>query len=396
LCITLIATIIIASITHSPASAKMPACRPSDVLAKLFREKIDRKLGTADDWKLPAELQKTLAKYWEDSSDPLEMKMRHTYEKVLEARVAGMSRFSRVMVKLAAKNVLERKGWYQRSLGSFLGFFGGSHYNPVFNSVFLSSRSGSVLSDYVVAFHEMQHAMDRNTNLMTMFGLFAKSKEVFSLVPTPFSAMSLYNLETKAIGSQWELFQMIPFHQRLKIRDAIIRENKIYQMTAKSDEKWLKEWIEKRRKKRVPFSEDDLSIIEGLMSKMKHVEHDLDMSEEIAVKSINYSIFDKDQFITIMRDTHGYTYENILKHHYRIGAVRIILMGVTVMNAPQIVDAIEKNDPKKMDEKIKLIPLRDIQLYTRIISSVMLESEEEKTKYNDNKALKELEEDMDE
>ncbi len=406
----IIAPLIAVSLLTDPpaASAKvdLESCKPSTVLNKLFAGKVEKKVGKASEWTLPEDLRESLRKYWEESPASLEEKMRHTYEKTLEARVAGLNRVSRVLVKMAGRKIIDRKGWYQKSIGRLIGNFAGSHYNPLLNAVYMSRMKGGELSDFIVAFHEMQHAVDRNASLPLIAGQAAMMKEYSLLVPTPFGALTRYSLESKAIGSQWELIRMIPEKDRQLLRETIIQESKLFKMALESDEKWLEGWLEKRYR-RQPFSAEEKQLVEGLKPQLAEMEEALDVVDKIAVKTIDYAHLPKQEFVEKMREFHGYGMKNILKSHYKFNQIRWGISAVTVMAIGGISKGVYDNDPKAVENTINRVKFDDVRLYLRLIMMGYLEDAKAKAysykKMNpkkkvvdpDHPVLQDLEKDLD-
>jgi hypothetical protein len=381
----------------APAFAKgIPdSCKPSTYMTKLFTQPaIEKRVGKAAEWNLSPELTKELEKYWENPNLSLEQKLRHTYERTLEERAQKVNPVSRVGVKLAARNILDRTGWYQKSVGKLIGKFSGTHYNPITNSIFMSTNRGGRLSDFVVAFHEMQHAVDRNSHLGSFLGQAANIKEITMLTPTPIGAATTYAMESKAIGSQWELMQQIPESQRKVIREAIVEEANTAMVLQNMDEEWAKSWL-KKRQARKPFSAEELKEIESLRELIKASGENLDAHDKIAVMSIDYANLPKDEFINKMRDLHGYTVEKIMKRHYAVSGLRKYLLYGLLGPGFWIGKGIYDQKPENIKAAIEGVRMPDVRLYLRLIATLALEEEAKSPKKSSNRVMKEMEKDLD-
>jgi len=325
--------------------------------------------------------------------------MRHTYERTLEERVKTLNPVSRVGVKLAARTILDRSGWYQKSIGKWIGKFSGSHYNSITNSIFLSSSKGGKLSDFVVAFHEVQHAVDRNSHVGLMIGQAAMLKEMSLMIPTPIGAATRYALESKAIGSQWELMQQIPEAYRKEIREAIVNESKVAETLQYMDEEWAKSWL-KKRKAREMYTMEELEEIDSMQLPFKRMSENLDGYDKIAVKSIDFAHLPKEEFVSKMREFHGYSVENIMKEHYSMGGVRkTLLLGSAGGSVYWIAKAIyDQKDQKPEDVKKAIderIHMYDLRLYLRLVANAVYGDEVKSKKKGVNRALRDMEKDLD-
>jgi len=371
------------------------SCRPSTIMTKLFtRPAIEKQIGKAPEWKLSPELTKELEKYWDNPDLSLEQKLRHTYERALEERSKKLNPVSRVGVKLAARNILDRSGWYQKSIGKLLGHFSGTHYNPITNSVFMGTAKGGRLSDFVIAFHEMQHAVDRNSHVGLIFGQAAMIKEFSLLVPTPIGAATRYSMESKAIGAQWELMQQIPEAHRKVIRETIVNEANVAYVLQNMDDEWAKSWL-KKRKARQKYSAEELEEVDSMQMLTKAVGEQLDAHDKVAVKSIDFANLPKDEFIAKMREFHGYSVQNIMKGHYSMDGLRKMLLLGSIGSGVWIVKGIYDQKPEDVKKSIERIQMRDLRLYLRLIAAAVYDDEVKPKKKHVNRALRDMEKDLD-
>jgi hypothetical protein len=395
--LTATTALIVGALLADSASAKgIPeSCKPSTIMTKLFtKPAIEKRIGKAPEWNLSPELTEELKKYWDNPDLSLEQKMRHTYERAFEERTKKLNPVSRVGVKLAARNILDRSGWYQKSIGKWIGSFSGSHYNPISNSIFLSSTKGGRLSDFVVAFHEAQHAIDRNSNVGALLGQAAMIKEFSLLVPTPIGAATRYSLESKAIGAQWELMQQIPEAQRKVIREAIVNEANVAYVLKNMDEEWAKSWLKKRNARQM-YSMEELEEIDSMQALFKSVGEQLDSHDKIAVKTIDFAHLPKEEFIAKMRDFHGYSVKNIMKGHYSFDGVRKTLAWFSAGSAVWVAKGIYDQKPEDVKNAIKRISYADMRLYLTLIANAVYDDDVKPKKKKKNRALRDMEKDLD-
>jgi len=146
-----------------------------------------------------------------DDSISAEEKFILLYQKMIESRLNNSNGVTNFLMKRVLQDGMNQKSVYARTIGSVLGFFTGPHYNPVFNRIMLPKTMGRKIVDHFVLFHEIEHAYNRNTNpLNIIFLTKVVMKELFMIIPTPFTPIAKLHIEARAIGAQWELVRRIP------------------------------------------------------------------------------------------------------------------------------------------------------------------------------------------
>lgn len=310
------------SVWGEEAPATGGPCSLDRILNSAFMNKVEKKVGAAPEWEIPEALTHELLEYWRTSAEPLEDKLRHTYQKVLAARVDTLNPASQAFVKLAGRRLLEKNGWYQRSMGLGIGAIVGPHYNPIFNSVYLSRKTGK-LSDVVIAIHEMEHAVDRNSSLLAGVGTVVHAKESLMLFPTPLGPLNRFAMESRAIGAQWELMQRIPESVRLKIRSDFIKEARLKKVLGKDAKDWFKDWSKN----------GDPEAVSDLENHLLRMDAELGILEQITERSLLNASLSKEKFIREMRTLHGYTLKKIYQRHYGASGLRLSLTATSIFGA---------------------------------------------------------------
>ena len=358
----------IGTLIHASAAVAENRCSLDSILKSSLVSKIEQRAGTVPEWEIPESLTRELHDYWRTSTEPLEDKLTHTYQKVLAARVEGLNPASQALVKLAGRKILNKKGWYQRTRGLGMGLIVGPHYNPIFNSVYLP-RDTAKLSDLVIAIHEMEHAVDRNAKMLSNMGLLVQSQELMMLLPTPVGPLNRYAMESRAIGAQWELLQRIPESERWLLRDQFIREAKLKIIHGKDAKEWVKQWSKN----------GDPQAVRDLENQLLRMESNLEILEKITERSLLYASMTKEEFIREMRTLHGYTLKNLYQRQYEIGSLRMILIISSVSGTYDALRGLVRQSQHEVAEGAKRITFKDLRFYLTLIAAAVTEEPETPT-----------------
>jgi|GEM_PF-6781174 len=350
------------------------------------------KIGHVSPWGLPPELEKSLETYWKESTDPLERKFAHTYEKILEARVAKLGPLSRALIKRAGKRIIERDSGYFRVMKRIAEKYSGSHYNPIANRVFLSAKDGGKFTDYITAIHEMEHAIERNESLWSPFRDSIGAVEALMLVPTPIGALLKFSSESRAIGAQWELMRHVPreYHEELKaalIEDARLRHSR----NGKSSATLEFEEFRKNREKTKVISTEEKEVLDIIERTMNEFDERFDIHAQIDLKSLEYSHLPKNEFIKKMREVHGYTLGTLLKSHYRPDLFKGAALAFSGFGIYDVIESYQTGIPNTFKAGIQGILFLDLKLYLFLIHEVQQDASQDSLTPDQAALLLELE-----
>lgn len=192
---------------------------PHSFYYRLIRT-LDSILPRPKPWVMPEASQAEMAAIFGDDQKTDSVKLRDLYEILLRERLRSLDPVTRFFSRRMAQDALKGHSIYSNTIGWFLTPIAGPHYNPIFNRSSLPLADGEGLpgAKAMVALHEVEHGIHRNTNPLPFAGLaFTFAKELFMLLPTPFSPLFVRTIEKRTLGAQWEYASRIPPEVRAKL-----------------------------------------------------------------------------------------------------------------------------------------------------------------------------------
>ncbi len=340
------------------SSANAGPCSVTDFVSKVFQKPADRYLGHVKEWNVPDALISEIAQIWEKAELTETAKMGQTYEILMNHRLANTNWFTRSLTRRSIEKAMQGKGIYQNTLGKFIGRIGGPHYTPLFNRVFIPESSQGTAHLFMLAIHEGEHAFQRNSVPVSNLALFgARTKELFMVIPTPVSPLAVFEMESRALGAQWELARAIPLEHRKKLIAEVKELNRLNNIRLES----LKNEISKN-------SKGESNLLREEMAAETLSEYD-----NLLVQSLLKAHLPKQEFIKAIRKVHGYTLRDIMQNHYSWGMMKTFRMSVPLYGFYLGVQAYRNQDRPALEKEIQQMPSFDLRIFLDILSIVMSE-----------------------
>ncbi len=361
-------------------------------------------LTQVKNWNLDTAVEKQLKLIWSNPHLSEQEKLLGYYEIFVNARLKDSNFVSRFFAKSPAKKSLRQTGIYPliaNPIAKALLF--GPHYNPFFNRIALPDFNQRTISDLIVAFHEFDHALERNKNPLPFALLLAAvPKELWMAIPTPLMPLSYLRIESTALGSQWEFMQRIPtqirvrwlqllsttvdtaellnqFNQLVEVgtvrrlydkllpdlknkyglnrAEIILREQIVTSLFDARNEKWLPVETPTSATPSDRNFERFLTRTRTAIEKINSPGIMGDAIKDIAFKTLLHSFYTKQEFIKIQGEVQNYTATKLLKRHYT-GAWRRVIWGqlalVSIFAASSQVPEEEWNEMWARDIKFYL------------------------------------------
>lgn len=184
-------------------------------------EKFDRKLSVVAPWQFAPAEENAIAKIFADADLSDEQRFERAYKLLIETRIKQFNPVSRFFVRGAVRDSLQQNSIYSKTIGALLLKYLGPHYNPIFNrtATYVRPSSGITPLDSIMAVHETEHLLHRNTNpIFWMAAIKVATIETLSVVlRTPLLVPLRRRQEVRAIGAQWELARLIPAETRVRL-----------------------------------------------------------------------------------------------------------------------------------------------------------------------------------
>jgi hypothetical protein len=362
-------------------------------LKERLAQTIEKRLTSEDPWEFSPEQEARFKAIFENPHVSETAKPRMLFDALIEARLQSASPMSRGLIRRMAADALEQKSLYSQTIGRVASAIIGPHYNQVLNRVAMRPFGRDDIRDLIVAFHEIEHGFDRNTNPgVTTAYMYARLKEAFMVMRTPFSPALVYRAESRAMGSQWELVRRIPAEQR-KVLIQGIRAAYLEDLVARS----IPEINQQLEKGKIPIqtlrailektakssndlvknaTDDAISnafvqiLTQSKLSKggvLKAIYQDFGRSPiEIALASLEYANLTRDEFLKKVAPIQGYTATNLLTKHYKFGTYKKLLLASSLCAAyPLFVDS-DQRTTKQNKVTVNNIPANDIRWLTKL------------------------------
>ena len=207
---------------QAPSSPPLGPCalflmKSADYFRSLSRStvaKIDQAITPVAPWNISSEDEATISAVFSNPELSEEERFEQAYRLLVGARIRQFNPISRYFVRGAVEDSIEQNSLYAKTLGMRLRKYLGPHYNPVFNrtSTFVRPSTGLTPLDSILAIHETEHYLHRNTNpIFWLAAAKVATIETLSVVVrTPLIAIFRRRQEVRAIGAQWELARLIP------------------------------------------------------------------------------------------------------------------------------------------------------------------------------------------
>ncbi len=357
-------------IPESPAVAAswlMPAKCES-----LLTEFTESKLTVDKAWAFTPETEQRFVAILEQNEKPESDRYRELMFAIIEARLAQSNPVTRFFMRRTIDDIFNQKSVYSRTLGRLLRPIAGPHYNPVFNrAVVTPNGRAHGIADILTAFHEVEHALDRNSNPIPWV-LFAKMFpiEFFSaLVRTPITPMLRYRFESRAVGAQWELANRIPEATRAEL----IKKIEEAKTAVQEEQTQLTQLNQEIRARHRAFKRAGAELTEkrkNLRLGLKHATIQTALLD-IALQSLQNASLTKDAFLKAQLPHHNYTAEDLIESHYQFGPWRSYLLISGVIAILKLVAT--SDDPDDLEAGSNNIRTYDLRLMLRLYAFLLAE-----------------------
>ena len=302
------------------------------------------------EWQMAKAFEKDIEKLFKRNDLSEEAKYKLFFEKMTKERLRHLGVRKKNFVSASLKDVDENTSLYSKAMSKILGRYAGTHYNPTLNRIYTPKGRQQDIQHMMALLNKVEHSYRRNAQPRSNFWRLAKAREVFMALPTPTTPMHRFNIESRAIGAQWEAAKRIPELERKKVLMRLREEVASFDLEAQA--------------RRGSMSVKDLSSRLNLPERARaEIENNLKRQTIATLENAHLS---KEEFLRVVMPVHGQRLKEMMKKHY-FGVWRLYIAGVSITGLALAHS--HKGTEKEKDEIIEQIPANDLKYLEEMFGS---------------------------
>lgn len=365
---------------------------------------IETHLTANEPWQFNPVQERLFQAIYEDPQLSVSQKNRKLFDALLAERLKNSNPLSRAFMYFVTRDTLVQKSIYSQTLGRLALRFSGPHYNPIFNRVVSRLFGDDDIRDLIFGIHELQHAYDRNHRpYWTYFFLTVRMYDLFSLwVRSRLSPLVTYQMESPALGAQWELVSRIPANIRDRLRnslrvvylEALFQELELNPTSGKRGALRLRDQVIrklKEQKKTVALelvnrfqlkefeSAAELMIYISSENEKSPLRHSLQwhsLLTRTALASLEYADLSREEFLKKIAPMHGYNAQYLWNYFDKPTQVRPALMMMMTTQMIQLFRDWGELDYQKYQDFVERIPAYDVYWAFVLINSLFFDEDQ--------------------
>lgn|GEM_PF-2592572 len=365
---------------------------------------IETHLTANEPWQFTPVQERLFQAIYEDPQLSDSQKNRKLFDALLAERLKNSNPLSRAFMYFVTRDALVQKSIYSQTLGRLSLRFGGPHYNPVFNRVVSRLFGDDDIRDLILGIHELQHAYDRNHRpYWTYFFLTVRMYDLFSLwIHSRLSPLATYQMESPALGAQWELVSRIPVTTRDRLRnslrvvylEALFQEFELLPASGKEEAIRLRDEVIKKlkeQKKTVAlelvnrFRLEEFELVAELMTNIASEKEKVPLLHSLkwhslltrtALATLEYADLNREDFLKKIAPMHGYNAEYLWKYFDKPSPFRPAVMAMMAAEIIRLLRDWSELDYQKYQNFVDRIPAYDVYWFFVLINSLFFDEDQ--------------------